>query len=77
MINFDICLIYRKKAMSWNYLQYIDPIKENIVSFKMSHIHSTAVTKGLFKKSIFQRTELFCQIVKLNRPPAYLKEKIF
>ena len=36
----------------------------------------TVVTKGLFKKSIFQWTELFCITVKLNRQPAFLK-KIF
>ena len=36
----------------------------------------TVVKKGLFKKSIFQWTELFCQTVKLNRPLAFFK-KIF
>ena len=36
--------------------------------------HYTAVTKGIFKKSIFQWTELFCQTVKSNRPPAYFKK---
>ena len=32
---------------------------------------TTHVKKGLLKKSIFQWTELFCQTVKLNRPPAF------
>ena len=34
----------------------------------MNGLHITAVKKGLFKKSIFQWTELFCQTVTLNRP---------
>ena len=35
--------------------------------------YCTDVTKGLFKKSIFQWTVFFCQTVKLNRPPAFFK----
>jgi len=45
--------------------------------FYLISVHGTqcgsVVTKGLFKKSIFQWTELFCQTVKLNWQPAFFE----
>ena len=54
-------------SLYWDVLLYT-------ASISSSWLYCTDVTKGLFKKSIFQWTELFCQTVKLNRQPAFFKK---
>ena len=50
----------------------VRPLKKERKQNKQE-ISRTAVTKGLFKKSIFQWTELFCQTVKLIWQTALFK----